>query len=210
MLSSRLHNLEESNSSIKDNIKDISDRLQITESNNKSLKLTTVEFSEKVSKVYESVENLHKSSSTIMSNYQNQQASIDSLTNIVTTLQEKSAQVVSHSTPKPPPGLPHRNIANTSFFIPKPPPGFHTHAFMPLQREILLSQADFCLEENHLALQVQVNFHLFLSVVSLSQIFVMRYRYLKLTWMEMQIHHRFLQLQPSQQQFVLLTQFLQR
>ena len=145
MLSSRLHNLEESNSSIKDNIKNISDRLQITESNNKSLKLTTVELSEKVSKVYESVESLHKSSSTIMSNYQNQQASIDSLTNIVTTLQEKSAQVISHSTPKPPPGLPHRNAP---FFIPKPPPGFHTHASMPLQREILLSQADFCLEEN--------------------------------------------------------------
>ena len=148
MLSSRLHNLEESNSSIKDNIKDISDRLQITESNNKSLKLTTVELSEKVSKVYESVESLHKCSSTIMSNYQNQQASIDSLTNIVTTLQEKSAQVISHSTPKPPQGLPHRNISNAPFFIPKPPPGFHTHAFMPLQREILLLQADFCLEEN--------------------------------------------------------------
>ena len=148
MLSSRLHNLEESNSSIKDNIKDISDRLQITESDNKSLKLTTVELSEKVSRVYESVDNLHKSSSTIMSNYQNQQASIDSLTNIVTTLQEKSAQVISQSTPKPPPGLPHRNISNTPFFIPKPPPGFHTHAVMPLQREIFLPQADFCLEEN--------------------------------------------------------------
>ena len=148
MLSSRLNNLEESNSSIKDNIKNISDRLQITESNNKSLELTTVELSEKVSRVYESVDNLHKYSSTIMSNYQNQQASIDSLTNIVTTLQEKSAQVISHSTPKPPPGLPHRNISNTPFFIPKPPPGFHTHAFMPLQREIFLSQADFCLEEN--------------------------------------------------------------
>ena len=148
MLSSRLHNLEESNSGIKDNIKNISDRLQITESDNKSLILTTVELSEKVSRVYESVDNLHKSSSTIISNYQNQQASIDSLTNIVTTLQEKSAQVISQSTPKPPPGLPHRNISNTPFFIPKPPPGFHTHAFMPLQREIFLSQADFCLEEN--------------------------------------------------------------
>ena len=146
MLSSRLHNLEESNSSIKDNIKNISDRLQITESDNKSLKLTTVELSEKVSKVYEKVDNLHKSSSEIMSNYQTQQASIDSLTNIVTTLQEESAQVISHSTPKPPPGIPHRNISSTPFFTPKPPSGFHT--FMPLQQAIDLSPTGLCLEEN--------------------------------------------------------------
>ena len=101
-----------------------------------------------MSKVYESADNLQKSSSTILSNYQNQQASIDSLTNIVTTLQEKSAQVISHSTPKPPPGLPHRNISNTPFFIPNPPLGFQSHAFMPLQRELFLSHTDFCLEEN--------------------------------------------------------------
>ena len=148
MLSSRLHNLEESNSSIKDNIKNISDRLQITESDNKSLHQTTVFLSDKVSKVCETVDNPHKSSSTILSNYQNQQDSIECLTNNVTSLQEKSAQVICHSTPKPPPGILHRNISNTPFFTPKPPPGFHTHAFMPLQREIFLSQADFCLEEN--------------------------------------------------------------
>ena len=148
VLSDKLTKLEENNSRVESNIKDISDRLQNVELNHKALQQTTVFLSDKVSKVYESVDNLHKSSSTIMSNYQNQLAAIDSLTNIVTTLQEKSAQVISQSTPKPPPGLPHRNISNTPFFIPKPPPGFHAHAFMPLQREIFLSQADFCLEEN--------------------------------------------------------------
>ena len=94
-----------------------------------------------MSKVCEKVDNLHKSSSAIMSNYQTQQASIDSLTNIVTTLQEESAQVIS-----PPPGIPHRNISNTPFFTPKPPPGFHT--FMPLQQAIDLSPTYLCLEEN--------------------------------------------------------------
>ena len=144
VLSDKLTKLEENNFRVQSNIKDISDRLQNVESNHKSLHQTTVILSDKVSKVCERVDK-------IMSNYQNQQASIDSLTNIVTTLQEKSAQVISQSTPKPPPGLPHRNISNTPFFIPKPPPGFHTHAFMPLQREIFLSQADFCLEENQSA-----------------------------------------------------------
>ena len=207
-LSSRLHNLEESNSNIKDNIKNISDRLQITESDNKSLKLTTVELSEKVSRVYESVDNLHKSSSTIMSNYQNQQASIDSLTNIVTTLQEKSAQVISQSTPKPPPGLPHRNISNTPFLYQNHLLGFTLMLLCPFKGIFFSHRQTFVWRKINLALQVQVNFHLFLSVVSLSQIFVMRYRYLKR--MEMQIRHKFLQLQPSQQQFVLLTQWLQR
>ena len=148
VLSDKLTKLEENNSRVESNIKDISDRLQNVELNHKALQQTTVFLSDKVSKVCESVDNLQKSSSTILSNYQNQQASLDSLTNIVTTLQEKSAQVISHSTPKPPPGLPHRNISNTPFFIPNPPPGFQSHAFMPLQREIFLSHTDFCLEEN--------------------------------------------------------------
>ena len=146
VLSEKLTKLEENNSRVESNIKDISDRLQNVELNHKSLKQTTVFLSDKVSKVCESVDSLQKSSSTILSNYQNQQDSIESLTNNVTSLQEKSAQVISHS--KPPPGLPYSNISNTPFVIPKPPPGFHTHAFMPLQREIFLSQADFCLEEN--------------------------------------------------------------
>ena len=144
VLSDKLSKLEENNFRVQSNIKDISDRLQNVESNHKSLQQTTVILS----KVCESVDNLQKSSFTILSNYQNQQDSIESLTNNITSLQEKSAQVITHSTPKPPPGLPHRNISNTPFFIPKPPPGFHTHAFMPLQREFFLSQADFCLEEN--------------------------------------------------------------
>ena len=148
VLSDKLSKLEENNFRVQSNIKDISDRLQNVESNHKSLHQTTVILSDKVSKVCESVDNLQKSSFTILSNYQNQQDSIESLTNNITSLQEKSAQVITHSTPKPPPGLPHRNISNTPFFIPKPPPGFHTHAFMPLQRDFFLSQADFCLEEN--------------------------------------------------------------
>ena len=142
---SRLHMFQESNSSIKDTIKNISDRLQITESNNKYLKLTTAELSEKVFKVHESVDNLHKSSPKIMSNYQNQQASIDSLTDIVTTLQEKSAQVISHATPKPIPGLPTGIFPIPYFFIPKPPPEFHT--FMPLQHVTDLSPTYLCLDE---------------------------------------------------------------
>ena len=148
VLSDKLTKLEENNSRVESNIKDISDRLQNVELNHKSLHQTTVFLSDKVSKVCESVDNLQKSSSKILSNYQNQQDSIESLTNNVTSLQEKSSQVISHSTPKSPPGLPHRNISNAPFCIPKPPPGFHTHAFMPLQREFFLSQADFCLEEN--------------------------------------------------------------
>ena len=148
VLSDKLTKLEENNSRVESNIKDISDRLQNVELNHKSLHQTTVFLSDKVSKVCESVDNLQKSSSTILSNYQNQQDSIESLTNNVTSLQEKSVQVISHSTPKPPPGLPYRNISNTPFVLPKPPPGFHTHALMPLQREIILSQSDFCLEKN--------------------------------------------------------------
>ena len=146
MLSNKLHKFEENNSSIKENIKDISDRLQIAELNSISLNKTTEALSEKVNQVCESVDNLHKSSATIMSNYQNQQTSIESLTNNFTSLQEKSAQVISHSTAKPPPGLPHRNISHTPFFTPKPPPGFHT--FMPLQRAIGLSPANLCLQNN--------------------------------------------------------------
>ena len=148
VLSDKLSKLEENNFRVQSNIKDISNRLQNVESNHKSLHQTTVILSDKVSKVCESVDNLQKSSFTILSNYQNQQDSIESLTNNITSLQEKSAQVITHSTPKPPTGLPHRNISNTPLFIPKPPPGVHTHAFMPLQRDFFLSQANFGLEEN--------------------------------------------------------------
>ena len=102
VLSDKLSKLEENNFRVQSNMKDISDRLQNVESNHKSLHQTTVILSDKVSKVCESVDNLRKSSSTILSNYQNQQESIESLTNNITSLQEKSAQVISHSTPKPP------------------------------------------------------------------------------------------------------------
>ena len=132
VLSDKLQTLEESNSRIQDSLQDISDRLNITELNNISLDQNIVKLSDSVSLVSGSVDDLHKSSSAIMSNYKTQQASIDSLTKIVTTLQEESARVISHSTPKPPPGILHRNISNAPFFTPKPPPGFHT--FMPLQQ----------------------------------------------------------------------------
>ena len=63
-----------------------------------------------------------------MSNFQNQQTCLETLTNNVTHLQEKSDQMIMHSTPKPPPGIPHRSISNSPFFVPKPPPGFEIAA----------------------------------------------------------------------------------
>ena len=107
VLSDKLQILEESNSRIQDSLQDILDRLNITELNNISLDQTIVKLSDSVSLVSGSVDNLHTSSSALMSKYQEQQSSIVSLTNNVTTLQENSTQVISHSTPKLPPGRPH-------------------------------------------------------------------------------------------------------
>ena len=147
VLSDKLQTLEESNSRLQDSLQDISDRLNITELNNISLDQTIVKLSDSVSLVPGSVDNLHTSSSALMSKYQEQQSSIVSLTNNVTTLQENSTQVISHSTPKLPQGLPHRNIPNSPFFIPKPPPGFQT-TFMPLQKTIGLTSEYLCMQEN--------------------------------------------------------------
>ena len=36
--------------------------------------------------------------------------------------------MIIHSTPKPPPGIPHRSISNSPFFVPKLPPGFEIAA----------------------------------------------------------------------------------
>ena len=164
MLFDKLDKLEKSNSQIQVNIKDISDRLGIVESNNTSTHQTTVELSAKVSRVCESVDNLQTSSSALMSKYQEQQCSIVSLTDNISTLQEKSVQykVIPHSTPKPPPGLPNRGITNTPFVLPKPPPGFQT-AFLPLQRAIDLAPENLCLQDIQSSTRISGEFSPFLS-----------------------------------------------
>ena len=77
-----------------------------------------------MSEVCKSVEQLNRTSCTLKSVYQNQKTCLKTLTNDVTHLQEKSGQLIMHSTPKPPPGIPHRSISNPPFFVPNPPPGF--------------------------------------------------------------------------------------
>ena len=71
VLSDKMQNFEESNSKIQDSLQDISDRLNLTELNNISLDQTIVKLSD-------SVDNLHTSSSALMSKYQEQQSNIES------------------------------------------------------------------------------------------------------------------------------------
>ena len=153
-----------------------------------------------MSKVCKSV---HKSSATITSNYQNQQASKDSLKNIVTSLLEKSAQVILHLSLKFPPGLPHRNILYTPFLHQIRLLGFTLSCLY--KRQLIYHQHICVWRKINLALYNRANFHLFLSVVQQIQICV-RYWYFKLTAMVLQINHKYLQLQPSHLQFILLTQ----
>ena len=130
MLFEKIDQLEASNSKMQNNIKGISNRLQNAESEISGSHQTTVNLTKKVSEICGSVDDLHNYSSILLSNYKTQQCSIDSLTNDVTKLQDNSTQLISHSTPKPPPGIFHRNISNTQFFMPKTPPGFE-NVFMP-------------------------------------------------------------------------------
>ena len=130
MLFEKIDQLEASNSKMQNNIKGILDRLQNAESEISGSHQTTVNLTKKVSEICGSVDDLHNYSSILLSNYKTQQCSIDSLTNDVTKLQDNSTQLISHSTPKPPPGIFHRNISNTQFFMPKTPPGFE-NVFMP-------------------------------------------------------------------------------
>ena len=115
---------------MQNNIKGISNRLQNAESEIGASLQITVNLTEKVSEVCGSVDDLHNYSSVLLSNYKTQQSSIDSLTTDATKLQDNSTQLISHSTPKPPPGIFRRNILNTQFFMPKTPPGFE-NVFMP-------------------------------------------------------------------------------
>ena len=142
MLFDRINKLETSNSNIQGNIKDISDRLHIAESNittSHQTHKTTVEWSDKISEVCYSVDELHNYSSMLLGSYKSQQASLESLKSTVNSLQEKSDQIISHSTPKPPPGIPHRNISHSPFFLPKTPPGFET-IFTPHSSTLDMSQ----------------------------------------------------------------------
>ena len=137
-LSDRLKKLEESSFSIQGNIKNLSHRLNIAESKFSASHKITEDLSDKVSEVCESVDGLKECSSTLMSDYQHQQACIESLINDVAVLQQKSTQLILHSTPQPPPGFPHRTISNTPFVPPKTPPGFET-VFTPLHSAMDLS-----------------------------------------------------------------------
>ena len=125
VLFNRLNYLEENSSKVQDGMRSISDRLHTTETYITTSHQATVE---KMSEISESVKNLHERSSSLMSNFQNQQTCLETLTNNVTHLQEKSDQMIMHSTPKPPPGIPHRSISNSPFFVPKPPPDFEIAA----------------------------------------------------------------------------------
>ena len=137
-LSGRFNKLEESSVSIQGNIKNISHKLNIAESKFSVSDKITEELTDKVSEVCESVDGLKECSSTLMSDYQHQQACIESLINDVAVLQQKSTQLILHSTPQPSPGFPHRTISNTPFVPPKTPPGFET-VFTPLHSAMDLS-----------------------------------------------------------------------
>ena len=137
-LSSRLKKLEESSFSIQGNIKSISHKLNIAESKFSASDKIIKELSDKVSEACENVDGLKVCSSTLMSDYQHQQTCIESLINDVAVLQQKSTQLILHSTPQPPPGFSHRTISNTPFFPPKTPPGFET-VFTPLHSAMDLS-----------------------------------------------------------------------
>ena len=119
----RLNKLEESSSCIQDSINNISDRLDNAESSISSSHKIISALSDNVLAISETVDNLDQFYSTLMSKYGNQQICLDNLTSDVENLQ-KSTQVVSHSTPKPPPGIYHKDFSKPSFFVPKPPPGF--------------------------------------------------------------------------------------
>ena len=119
----RLNKLEERSLCIQDSINNISDRLDNAESRISSSHKIISALSDNVLAISETVDNLDQCNSTLMSKYENQQICLDNLTSDVHNLQ-KPTQVVSHSTPKPPPGIHHKDFSKPSFFVPKPPPGF--------------------------------------------------------------------------------------